>query len=104
MWSTWPRSPGIASQESAPADLYCELFRELAVGLKKKLDAQELADIIDDPDRSQEAFQRTKADELVGEKAMAEFFERTYEVLDDLAGDALANAYFNLLSAFVAEI
>ena len=37
----------LASQETAPADLYCELFRELAVGLKKKLDVQELADIIE---------------------------------------------------------
>jgi hypothetical protein len=93
----------LASQETAPADLYCELFRELAVGLKKKLDVQELADIIDDPRRSQEAFQRTRAEELVGEKALAEFFERTYEVLDDLSGDALANAYFNLLSAFIEK-
>jgi len=91
----------LASEETAPADIYCELFRELVIALRKQLNAQELADIIDDPLRSKEVFQRTRADELLGERALVEFFERTYGVLDDLAGDALANPYFNLLSAFI---
>jgi hypothetical protein len=93
----------LASEESAPNDLYCELFRELAIALKKQLNAQELADIIDDPLRSKETFQQTRAEELMGERALAEFFEKTHGVLGDLAGDALANPYFNLLSAFIEK-
>jgi hypothetical protein len=93
----------LASEETAPSDLFCELFRELAISLKKKLDVQELADVIDDPVRSQEAFRRTKAEELLGEKALADFLERTYDVLQDLSGDVLANTYFNLLGTFIEK-
>lgn len=104
--AVWPESwreiwEMLASEEKAPNDLYCELFRELSVALKNRLDAQQLADIVDNPVRSRETFQRTQAEELMGERALVEFFERTHEVLDDLAGDALANPYFNLLSSFI---
>lgn len=93
----------LASQETAPDDLYCELYRELAVALQNKPNAQELADIIDDPVQSKEAFSKTKSADFAGERALMEFFEKTHDVLDDLVGDALANLYFNLLTAFIGK-
>jgi hypothetical protein len=91
----------LASQETAPDDLYCELYRELANALKNKPTSEELVEIIDDPMKSKEAFQNTKTEEIAGERALVEFFEKAYEVLDELVGDRLANPYFNLLNAFI---
>lgn len=93
----------LASQESAPDDLYCELYRELSAALKERPKPEVLADVIDDPVQSKEAFQSIRADKLLGEWALVEFFERTHQALDDLAGDTLANAYFNLLTAFIEK-
>ncbi len=91
----------LASQESAPDDLYCELYRELSAALRDRPKPEVLADGLDDPVQSREALRATRADELLGERALVEFFERTHQALDDLAGDTLANPYFNLLAAFI---
>ncbi len=91
----------LASQESAPDDLYCELYRELSAALRDRPKPEVLADVLDDPVQSREALRATRADELLGERALVEFFERTHQALDDLAGDTLANPYFNLLAAFI---
>lgn len=91
----------LASEETAPDDLYCELYRELSRALTIQPTFEELADIIDDPVQSKEAFLNTKAEDLSGERALVEFFEKTHEALDDLVGDDLTNPYFNLLSAFI---
>jgi hypothetical protein len=93
----------LASQETAPDDLYCELYRELADALQNKPNAQELADIIDDPVQSKEALLNTKSEDFAGERALTGFFEKTHDVLDDLVGDAFANLYFNLLTAFIEK-
>jgi len=93
----------LASQETAPDDIYCELYRELSFALKKKPTLEELANIIDNSVQAKEAFQNTKAEDLAGERALVEFFEKTHEVLDDLVGDALANPYFNLLATFIEK-
>lgn len=93
----------LASQEKALDDLYCELYRELSSALKKQPTLEELADIIDDPVQAKEAFQNTKAEDFAGERALVMFFEKTQEALDDLAGDALANSYFNLLATFIEK-
>lgn len=91
----------LASQDTAPNDLYCELYRELADVLKNKPNTQELADIIDDPIQSKEAFFKTKSEDFTGERMLMEFFEKAYNALDDLVGDDFANLYFNLLGAFI---
>lgn len=93
----------LASQEAAPDDLYCELYRELSGALRTKPTPEELANIIDDPVQSKKAFEATRADELTGERALVGFFERAHEALDDLAGDALANPYFNFLDSFIEK-
>lgn len=91
----------IESREDAPADLYCELYRALADALKQKPTVEALADIIDDPTQSRDAFQKTKAEDFGGERALASFFENAHDALEDLGGDALGNHYFNLLGAFI---
>ncbi|MDD5325394.1 MAG: hypothetical protein PHR71_08845 [Polaromonas sp.] len=93
----------LASQEKAPDDIYCELYRELSSALKKKPTVEELAEIIDNSVQAKEVFLNTKAEDFAGERALVMFFEKTHEVLDDLVGDALANPYFNLLAAFIEK-
>src|SRR5712692_2759303 len=105
VWSeTWREIwSELAAQETAPDDLYCELYRELSMALRVRPTPEELANIIDDPLQSKEAFQSIRVDELAGERALVVFFERTHEALDELVGDALANPYFNLLAAFIEK-
>lgn len=93
----------LATQEKAPDDLYCELYRELSSALKKKPTVEELAEIIDNSVQAKEAFLNTKAEDFSGERALVRFFEKTHEALDDLVGDALANPYFNLLATFIEK-
>ena len=64
-------------------------------------DVEDLADIIDNPVQSREAFEATSANDLVGERALAGFFEAAYDALEELGGDHLTNRYFNLLSGFI---
>ena len=87
VWSeTWREIwEPLASLEAAPGDLYCELYRELSNALRNNPTIEELANIIDDPDQSKEAFQNIKAEDLAGERALVTFFERTHEALDELA-------------------
>lgn len=105
VWSETSREiwEPLSSQEIAPEDLYCELYRELAVALNNKPTLEVLADIIDDPEQSKQTFLNTNCGELSGERALTTFFEKSFEVLDDLVGDALANPYFTLLEAFIKK-
>lgn len=105
IWSeTWREIwQPLESQENTPGDVYCELYRELSAALKNRPTVEALADIIDNPHQSKEAFQKIKDEDLSGERALVTFFERTYEALDELAGDALANPYFSLLAQFVEK-
>jgi hypothetical protein len=91
----------LANHEAAPDDMFCELYRELTSYLKAQLSVEELADIIDNPIQSIEAFKNIKADELISERALVDFFEKAYDVLDEFGKDDLNNEYFNLLLAFI---
>jgi hypothetical protein len=103
IWSeTWREIWGpLSAKDGAPDDIFCEIYRELSGALKIKLKPEVLADVIDDPVRSRDALQSTRADELSGERELMEFFERAHDSLHELAGDALSNAYFNLLASFI---
>lgn len=105
VWSETSREiwDQLATEETAPDDFYCELYRSLSSALKNRPSAQALADIIDNSLQAKEAFENTKAEDLASERALVEFFEKAHEALEDLAGDALANPYFNLLSAFIEK-
>ena len=62
---------------------------------------EDLADIIGNPVRSREAFERISADDLADECALVGFFEAAHHALEELDGDELTNRYFNLLSGFI---
>ena len=103
VWSeTWREvwTP-LIDQENIPDDIFCELYRELALALKTRLSVEDLADIIDDPAQSREAFEKTRAEDLGGERSLVAFLEAAQPVLDDLGGDLLSNNYFNLLAGFL---
>jgi len=105
VWSeTWGEIWGdLATHEAAPNDLFCELYRELSGALKDPPTVEALADIIDDPIQSKETFEKTRAEDLAGERALVTFLENAHLIQDDLGGDLLANHYFNLLVAFIEK-
>jgi hypothetical protein len=101
---TWPNIwQELAVHESAPAELFQELYRELCSALKPPPTAQELVDIVQDPARSRDKFATTSTADLDGEKSAVSFLEDVHSVLTDLGGDALSGYYFNLLGAFVGK-
>lgn len=85
----------------APEDIFCELYREVSPALAARPSVEDLADIIDDPIQSREAFEKTNARDFAGERALVTFFEGTHSTLDELAGDALSNRYFTRLQGFI---
>lgn len=103
VWTETPREiwDELVVEEGVPNDVFCELYRNLAPALKTKPTVEALADIIDNPVQSRDAFFAVKADDLVGERDLVTFVEKAHDVFDDFAGDALSNRYFNLLAAFI---
>lgn len=103
VWSeTWREIwSKLAKHNDAPADLFCELYRELIVAFVDPPDVTALADVVDDPIRARDAFKKTKAATLRGEFAVVQFFERAHGTLNDLGGDPLSNRYFLLLDGFL---
>lgn len=93
----------LIDHEGVPEDIFCELYRELARALKDKPSVEALADIIDNPVQSREAFEKTSANDFVGERALVAFLEAAHAALDELAGDELSNRYFNLLAGFIEK-
>ena len=93
----------LETEDGVPDDIFCELYREIAKALKSPPSVQDLADVIDDPLQSREAFERVQPDEIAGEPALAGFFEAAHDVLDELGGDNLSNRYFNLIAAFIEK-
>ena len=105
VWSETWRSIWLplAESETAPPDMFCELYRELANAFCEQPTVEALADVIDDHEQSWRAFESSGAAEFSGEKSLVRFFEVAFEVLEDLQGDELANAYFVLLSNFIEK-
>ena len=85
----------------------------------KRLLAQSLSDLADDPKRraeakarardaivndaskSRQAFEQVRSSAFVGEIGLVGFLESAFEILDDVGGAPLSNRYFNLLSGFI---
>lgn len=93
----------LTESEFAPADIFCELYRELATCFSTPPSLEELADIIDDPTSSWKAFEESASVEFSNETALVRFFENAFEVIQDLQGDELSNLYFSLLANFVEK-
>jgi hypothetical protein len=89
--------------EGLPEDIFCELYRELAKALKVVPSVQDLADIVDSPLQSRDAFEKATAGNLAGESPLVAFFEAVHEALEEFGGDELTNRYFNLLAAFIEK-
>lgn len=91
----------LIDHEDVAEDIFCELYRALAPALESPPSVEALADIIDNPVQSREAFEKTVSDDFAGERALVAFLEAAHSALDELAGDELSNRYFNLLAGFV---
>ena len=57
--------------------------------------------IINDQQKSHEAFENTKAEDLAGERTLVGFLESANETLEEFGGDELTNRYFKLLNDFI---
>jgi hypothetical protein len=103
VWSeTWGEIwQPLIENEGVPEDVFCELYRELAPALKSKPSVEALADIVDNPLQSREAFEKTGASDFASERSIVDFLEAAHSALDDLGRDELSNRYFNLLAGFV---
>ena len=101
VWLPLIDEPLREGEDDVPEDIFCELYREVAGALKDQPSIEALADVIDDPVQSREAFEKTTAADLAGEGALVTFLEAAHLALDDLGGDELSNHYFSLLSGFI---
>lgn len=101
IWLPLIDQPLGGDDEGVPEDIFCELYRALAPSLSPRPSIEDLADIIDNPVQSREAFEATAANDLAGERSLVAFFEAAHDALEELGGDELTNRYFNLLSGFI---
>ncbi|MDD3650321.1 hypothetical protein [Immundisolibacter sp.] len=96
----------LIDHEDVAEDIFCELYRELARALKNEPSVEALADVIDNPAQSRDAFEHTRAEDIAGERALVGFFEAVHGTLEEFetpGDDALTNRYFNLLAAFIEK-
>lgn len=109
IWLSLIEQPLNNDDEGVSEDIFCELFRALAGDPKKpgafrKTPSVEIvADILDDPVQSRQAFEATTVNELAGERELVGFFEATHDALEEFGGDPLSNRYFNLLAGFIEK-
>jgi len=105
VWSeTWRELwQPLADEETAPRDMFCELYRELETKFATRLSVEALADIIDDQQQSRDEFERIASTAFSGERGLIAFLEEAHEILFDLGGGLLSNRYFNLLELFVSK-
>ena len=76
----------LVDRQDVPEDIFCELYRELEKAFKFRLSIQALADIIDNPLQSRQAFEQTKPKHLAGERELVAFFEAVHDALEELGG------------------
>lgn len=92
----------LIQQEGTPAAVFCDLYRELSRALLVSPSIEQLADVIDSPEQSTQAFQQTLAVHFSGEKALVRFVEDAFDVFDDI-DEQLAVQYFQLLGEFIQK-
>lgn len=106
IWQPVLSQPLDETGETLSEDIFCELYRALAPALRVTPSVEDLADIIDDPTQSRNAFENAQAGDLAGERELVGFFESLHGVLEefeDPGDDALTNRYFNLLAGFIEK-
>lgn len=87
--------------EGFPEDIFCEPNRALAAALSPRPSVENLAEIIGSTVQSREAFEAVTTDDIVGERALTEFFESVHDTLEELGDIQLTDHYFLLLSGFI---
>ncbi len=103
IWQPLVEQP-LGNDEGLPDDIFCELYRTLARALSPQPSVEELADIIDDPVQSREAFEYITAADFAGERTLVGFFEAVHATLEEFENpgdDSLTNHYFKLLEGFI---
>jgi hypothetical protein len=103
IWAPLFEQPQGADDAGLPVDIFCELYRALASALVPRPSVEVLADIIDSPLQSRQAFESTVASDIAGERALVGFFETAFDALEEFGGDELTNRYFNLLATFIEK-
>ncbi len=106
IWEPLFDQEAVDGEEVILEDVFCELYRALAPVLKMKPSVEDLTEIVDSPRQSREAFEKTKAEDIAGERALVGFFEAVHGVLEEWeepGNDKLTNRYFNLLAAFIEK-
>jgi hypothetical protein len=93
----------LIAHESAPADIFPELYRDLSKALDIPPTAQELVDIVQEPTKSRDRFMAVSSADLVGEKRVVTFLEGVHPLLTELGGESLSGYYFDLLEGFVRK-
>lgn len=95
----------VIEHELGKSDLFSELFRAAveADALKLKLTPEQLADMLDEPGSGTELFNLLQAGDFQGERGLATFMEKAFDVVEEYAGDALSNVYFVLLERFIQK-
>ncbi len=101
IWLPLIEQPLAEDHEGLPDDIFCELYRALEPALSRRPSVEHLAEIVANPVQSREAFEAITENDLVGERALAGFFEAAHDALEELGGDRLTNRYFNQLSGFI---
>jgi len=91
----------LVAHEEVPADVYCELYREVCVALRSRPSVERLAEVIDDPVHSRRAFEAISGNDFDGERALTSFLERLHPILGEFGDDALSGRYVELLAAFI---
>ena len=83
--------------------LLAQALSDLADNPERRAEAQARARdaIINDASKSRQAFERVLSSAFVGEIALVGFLESAFKILDDVGGDPLSSRYFNLLSGFI---
>jgi hypothetical protein len=105
VWSeTWREIwEELATHETAPDDIFCELYREIVKFLKVQPTIEDLAEIIDDSLQSQIAFKNIRAEDFANERRIVEFLEKAHTAIDEFGIEELSNEYFNLLFKFAEK-
>lgn len=93
----------LVDEDDVGADVFCDIFRELAPALRNPPTVEDLADILDSPEQSRDVFEHIAQDAFLGERALVDFLERVHDALAEFGGEPLTNRYFNLLAAFIEK-
>lgn len=87
--------------DDAPADLFMQIYPELANALKVKPDPQTYNDATNDPIVAAEQLQLWMPRDFKGDNALARAFEAVYVVLDGIDVAGLAREFYDLTLKFL---